>query len=324
MPTFQSPVDSTTLFYRYYVPDSIAYKPEPGPISPLTLVFLHGWPLSSRMFDQLIVPLCETYRFRCVAPDRRGFGNSDWNTSKSKPITFDTFIADAVGLLEHLDLDNIVFICASMGASESVLCHRASSLVRKRCRGFAWIGANMPYSVQSPESPAAPAEEAWNITIDNFRASTGKQFISDQIPGIFRTDLGNDIGMRTLQFFERLVGQADPLAIEKTSLILRKQMVKEIRELAEGEKIPIFILHGDNDKGMPFEATSKVLHEMLPWSKLKLYQQAGHGWFWTLYGFADVRLIEVGLYLTHAGEVLQDLVEFLRSIPTERQGSGEK
>jgi non-heme chloroperoxidase len=84
MPSFTSPKDGTRLFYRYYEPDpAIADEGAKKPAQPLTMVFVHGWPMSSRMFDQLLVPLCEIYRFRCIAPDRRGFGNSEVSINRT-------------------------------------------------------------------------------------------------------------------------------------------------------------------------------------------------------------------------------------------------
>lgn len=134
MPFFSSPVDSTTLFYRYYQPDEIAFRPLDRKTSDITLVFLHGWPMSSRMFEHLLLPLCETYRFRCIAPDRRGFGKSEWNTEKTSCISFDTFVADLVGLLEHLDVKDFVLVGASMGTQESVLAYLQSPFIRERCK----------------------------------------------------------------------------------------------------------------------------------------------------------------------------------------------
>lgn len=134
MPFFTSPVDSATLFYRYYKPDGIAFRPQDRETSDITLVFLHGWPMSSRMFEHLLVPLCETYRFPCVAPDRRGFGKSDWNTATTSSIVYDTFVADLVGLLEHLDVKSFVLLGASMGTQESVLAYLKSRSIQERCK----------------------------------------------------------------------------------------------------------------------------------------------------------------------------------------------
>lgn len=167
MPTFTSPVDGASIFYRYHQPDENAFRKSDRKTSDLTLVWLHGWPMSSRMYEHLIVPLCETYRFRCIAPDRRGFGKSEWNTPKTGTIGYDTFVADLAALLEHLDVKNFLLLGASMGSSEGLLTYLKSSFVQANCRvrnashspnlksrltvspqGFIWMGPNMPFPVQ--------------------------------------------------------------------------------------------------------------------------------------------------------------------------------
>jgi non-heme chloroperoxidase len=281
--------DGAQLFYRHYTPSSSPHRPAASTArQPLTLVFLHGWPMSSRMYDQLIVPLVETHRFSVIAPDRRGFGNSHWSTPHTGEVTFDTFANDAVHLLEHvIDRDGVpgpfVFVAASMGCSESVLARAASGLLRLYCKGFVWIGPNMPYSVSCEECPEAPSAAIWDGLIQGFRSAGGKDFISQAVPGVFRTDLGNKVGEGTLRFFERLVCQADPMALERTAVILQKPMMAELKKLAEAgaanesDKMPILILHGDSDAGMPLETSAALVHEVLPWSELKVYEKAGHG-----------------------------------------------
>ncbi|KAL2015867.1 hypothetical protein VTK56DRAFT_4664 [Thermocarpiscus australiensis] len=278
MPTFLSPHDSTPIFYRYHTPSS-------GAVQPLTLVFLHGWPMSSRMFDALILPLVEEHRFRVIAPDRRGFGHSDWSTPRTaSPVTFDTFVADVVALLRHLSPGPFVFVAASMGASESLLAYYAAdaaAVVRAHCRGFVWIGPNMPYSVRCPEFPRGVDPAVWDALMQGFRAARAKDFIREQVPGIFRTDLGNEVGEATLRFYEGLVQQADPVALERTMEICRRPVEKELRALAadgeSGRRMPVMILHGDSDAGMPLEVSSAVVKEMVPWVDLKVYERAGHG-----------------------------------------------
>ncbi|KAK4098873.1 alpha/beta-hydrolase [Parathielavia hyrcaniae] len=311
--------DGARLFYRYYTPSTSPHRPatntKPTDRQPLTVVFLHGWPLSSRMFDQLIVPLVETYRFPVIAPDRRGFGNSDWTTPDTPgDVTFDTFSHDAVALLEHVlqkqpDPGPFVFVASSMGTAESVLAHAASSFLREHCRGFVWLGASMPYPVRCAECPDASSPERWEAIIEAFRGAGGKEFVAEQVPGIFRLDMGNQVGARTLKFFEGLVGQADPVALERTAVILQKNMAAELRQLAEAgiadekDRVPVLIIHGEEDAGMPLDASAVLVHQLIPWSQLKVYEKAGHG-----------------LYLTHDKRVLEDMLAFLEPIAAkERQ-----
>ena len=87
------------------------------------------------MFDHLMLPLCETYRIRCVASDRRGFGESDWSGSKGKSdITYETFADDTIHMVESLELGDFVFVAASMGCGETVLAWERSDFVRGHCK----------------------------------------------------------------------------------------------------------------------------------------------------------------------------------------------
>ena len=140
MPRFTSPFDGAQLFYRDYVPathpPAFQENKEFGKNPQLILVFIHGWPMSSAMYEPLLLTLCETYRFRCIAPDRRGFGQSDWSGSEpvSSPIDYSVFAADTAHLLEKLKVGPFIFVGASMGSGESVLAHSQSQYVRENCK----------------------------------------------------------------------------------------------------------------------------------------------------------------------------------------------
>jgi pimeloyl-ACP methyl ester carboxylesterase len=69
-------VDGLSLFYR-----------ESGPQDAPTILLLHGFPSSSRMFEPLFARLSD--RYHLVAPDYPGFGHSDWPDAKQFAYTFD-------------------------------------------------------------------------------------------------------------------------------------------------------------------------------------------------------------------------------------------
>jgi pimeloyl-ACP methyl ester carboxylesterase len=69
-------VDGLSIFYR-----------EAGPKDAPTLLLLHGFPSSSRMFEPLFARLSD--RYHLVAPDYPGFGHSDWPDPKTFAYTFD-------------------------------------------------------------------------------------------------------------------------------------------------------------------------------------------------------------------------------------------
>jgi pimeloyl-ACP methyl ester carboxylesterase len=76
-------VDGLSIFYR-----------EAGDPTAPTLLLLHGFPSSSRMYEPLFARLASEYHL--VAPDYPGFGHSDAPAAKDFAYTFD-HIADVMG-----------------------------------------------------------------------------------------------------------------------------------------------------------------------------------------------------------------------------------
>jgi pimeloyl-ACP methyl ester carboxylesterase len=75
-------VDGFTVFYR-----------EAGPVDAPALLLLHGFPSAGHMFRELIPALSD--RFRIVAPDLPGFGQSDMPSRDKFSYTF-TKLADVI------------------------------------------------------------------------------------------------------------------------------------------------------------------------------------------------------------------------------------
>ena len=73
-------VNGLSVFYR-----------EAGPQDAPVILLLHGFPSSSRMWQPLLDRLAD--RFRLVAPDYPGFGNSDAPSHTEFAYTFDHLAA---------------------------------------------------------------------------------------------------------------------------------------------------------------------------------------------------------------------------------------
>jgi pimeloyl-ACP methyl ester carboxylesterase len=94
------------VLYRSIIVDglSISYREAGRPDAP-TLLLLHGFPSSSRMYEPLLSRLSQ--RFHLVAPDYPGFGHSDAPDPKKFAYTFDHIaevtqhVAEALGLARY-------------------------------------------------------------------------------------------------------------------------------------------------------------------------------------------------------------------------------
>ncbi|MBU1374919.1 MAG: alpha/beta hydrolase [Alphaproteobacteria bacterium] len=104
---------ATTTYYREMVDGVGVFYREAGPKDAPTLVLLHGYPSSSRMFEGLI-PLLAV-RYHVIAPDYPGFGQSDAPTPSQYAYTFDHLAQTIAGLLDQLDVEHCVFYLQDYG-----------------------------------------------------------------------------------------------------------------------------------------------------------------------------------------------------------------
>ena len=94
-------VDGLNIFYR-----------EAGPKDAPTILFLHGLPSSSRMFQSLLTRLADSYHL--VAPDYPGFGHSDWPDPKQFAYTFDAIAAVMEDFTQALGLSRYSHVYAGL------------------------------------------------------------------------------------------------------------------------------------------------------------------------------------------------------------------
>ncbi|RMJ25869.1 alpha/beta hydrolase fold protein [Aspergillus sp. HF37] len=290
MPRFNSPVDGAQLFYRDYKPTTPTQQP--------ALLFIHGWPYSSLMFEQLLIPLCQAHGTRCIAPDRRGFGNSDWDGpgDAAAGIDYQTFADDTAHLVQSLATGPFVVVASSMGPGESVLAYQSSQYFRDNCNGFIWLAPSLPCAAQSADNPHAPPETVWASIRDGFGVSRG-DFTHAALPGALVGETNaSQLSVKTLERYEYIVGQADPLAIQRcVGSISETGFRGKLHRLAEGSAVPILCIHGTDDAGMPYEVSTKLVREIVPRVEVKLYEGAAHG-----------------LQVLHRDRLLEDILGFVR------------
>lgn len=96
-------VDGIGIFYR-----------EAGPADAPVVLLLHGFPTSSHMFRNLIPMLAD--RYRVIAPDYPGYGQSDMPNHETFDYTFDRFGELMDGLLDQLEVTHYAMYVMDYGA----------------------------------------------------------------------------------------------------------------------------------------------------------------------------------------------------------------
>ena len=128
--------DGTEIFYKDW-----------GPRDAPTLMFHHGWPLSSDDWDaQIMFFLNEG--FRVIAHDRRGHGRSSLTWTGND---MDTYASDVAELAAALDLRNAVHIGHSTGGGE--VARYVARAEKGRVAKAVLIGAVPPIMVKSASNP---------------------------------------------------------------------------------------------------------------------------------------------------------------------------
>ncbi len=96
-------VEGLNIFYR-----------EAGPVDAPTLVLLHGFPTSSRMFRSLIPALSD--RYHVIAPDYPGYGQSSAPAVADFQYTFDHLAAVVDALIQQLGVKRYSLYVMDYGA----------------------------------------------------------------------------------------------------------------------------------------------------------------------------------------------------------------
>lgn len=223
---------------------------------PETLVYSHGLLLNSEMFRAQINHFKS--RYRCIAYDHRGQGQSEVTSSG---YDMDNLYLDAAALIENLQLGKVHFIGLSMGG-----------FVGMR------LAARKPNLLKSLTLMDTSADEEPNIIkykILNliFSVAGSKPIIDRIMPIMFGQTFLNDSN----RVEERLKWRNHIIQLKRTitrsveGVITRKSVFEELKSIT----IPTLVLVGDEDVATVPDK-SKRIHKQINGSVLEIIPGAGH------------------------------------------------
>ncbi|MBA2708119.1 MAG: alpha/beta hydrolase [Gemmatimonadaceae bacterium] len=251
------------------------------------IVLIHGWPLSHRMWEGQIAALTDA-GFRCVAYDRRGFGES------GRPATgydYDTFASDLNDLMTHLDLRDATLAGFSMGGGEVAryLWKYGSDRVSKAML----LGAVTPFLLKTPDNPGGVDMAMFDGMIEGVKKDR-VAFLEQFFPNFYNSDAGLKGASADLIPFSKWIAWG--ASATGTRECIRAFGTTDFRGDLKQFTMPTCIIHGDSDRIVPFEISGKRSHEMINGSRLELLKGAPHG-------FAA----------TNAQQLNELMIDFLRS-----------
>ena len=236
------------------------------------VVLIHGYPLNGRSWERQQRELLAA-GYRTINYDRRGFGLS------SQPTTgydYDTFAADLNALLDHLALDEVDLVGFSMGTGEVTryLGKYGSGRVRKA----ALLGAIPPFLLKTDDNP----EGVDGSVFDGIKASIVADryaYFKDFLDNFYNVDKlgGTRISDQAWQASFTVAVGASPYA---TYACVDTWLTDFRADLAKID-VPVLVVHGTEDRILPYESTAKRLPGLVAGLKLVSVEGGPHNIAWT-------------------------------------------
>ena len=251
------------------------------------VILIHGWPLSHKMWEPQIETIVEA-GYRCIAYDRRGFGES------SKPWSgydYDTMAEDLQSIIEALELDEVILVGFSMGGGE--VARYIGNYGTDSIAKAVLISAVTPYMLQSDDNPEGVPEAQFDemvegLTNDRLAFLDGfvKKFVGDGL-------LTHPVSADMLHYQKMIAAFAAPHA---TRACVHAFGTTDFRDDLAAFDIPTLIVHGDADDICPLKTSGQKSSQMIANSRLEVIEGAPHG-----------------LNLTHREELNELLLDFFQN-----------
>jgi non-heme chloroperoxidase len=246
------------------------YYEDHGSGSPVVLI--HGWPLNGDAWEKQTAALLAAGH-RVITYDRRGFGRS------SKPgigYNYDTFAVDLEALLNALNLADVSLVGHSMGTGE--ITRYIGKYGTKRLRKVVLIGTLGPYLVKAADNPEGVDRKAFDDTkaaLKADRPATLMEFLKNFY------SVGGEDGKRVS---EHVIDGNWAVAIGASpigTIACVDSWIEDFRKDIPRNDVPTMIIHGDDDRILPPDATSRRQAKMIKNVKYVEIKGGSHGLTWT-------------------------------------------
>jgi non-heme chloroperoxidase len=252
-----------------------------------SVVFSHGWPLSSDAFEDQMFFLASR-GYRCIAHDRRGHGRS------SQPWTgndLDTYADDLAELVQKLDLKDAIHVGHSTGGGE--VARYIARHGTKRVAKAVLISSVPPLMVKTSANPGGLPISVF----DGLRAGVAgdrSQFWKDlSMPFYSYNRPGAKVseGVRESFWLQGMMA-GFPAAYFCIKAFSETDQTEDLKKF----DVPTLVIQGDDDQIVPFGNASQLQAKLIKGATLKIYKGAPHG-----------------LCTTHKNQVNEDLLAFFKA-----------
>lgn len=237
---------------------------ELNPQGKKTILFIHGWPLSHKIFEyQTDVLASQDYRI--VLMDLRGFGQSDTTVNG---YSYVGLAKDLYKVIESLHVNTLTLVGFSMGGAIAI---RYMSLFKGyKISKLVLLGAAAPSFTQHAGYPYGLTKEEVNALIGRTYRDR-PQMVEDFGKKLFATNQSQSMRM----WFRDIGWSASGIGTIQTAKSLRDE---DLSEDLKYIKVPTGIFHGKKDEICPF-IFAQLMNEGIKGSRLYPFEESGHALF---------------------------------------------
>ena len=232
------------------------------------IVLIHGWPLSHRMWESQINALVDA-GYRCIAYDRRGFGDS------GKPAggyDYDTFASDLNDLILGLDLNDIVLVGFSMGGGE--VARYIGTYGTERIAKAMLLGAVPPFLLQTDDNPHGAPQDVFDGMIAGAKHDR-LAFLDGFFPNFYNSDANYPgVSADLIPYSKSIAWVASPLA---TLECITAFGTTDFRDDLSRVDVPTLVVHGDEDRIVPIAISGAMSAARIKDSQYEVLVGAPHG-----------------------------------------------
>jgi pimeloyl-ACP methyl ester carboxylesterase len=225
------------------------------------IIFLHGFPLDHSIWRHQLDFF--STRYRCIAPDLRGFGGTTELVKPDKPavVTIDTFADDVVALMDRIGVKKANIVGLSMGGYIALAIWRKLES-RKRVRRLVFVNSN----AAGDDTETKALRKSFIDLIQNHGV---KAYADEMLPRLLAPENMAARGNEVRHMIERT--KPETLTSTLNALAGRKDMLEWLRRV----QVPTLVTVGEKDVISPVSASKKI-EQGVDKAKLVVIPNTGH------------------------------------------------